>query len=97
MYHGTLGQNAKQRLALMRETNDGFEIARKDLEMRGPGEMLGTRQTGELGLRIANVVRDQHWLATVEKVGSELLQEHRELIEPLIDRWLGHRDVYGNV
>ena len=97
MYHGTLGQNAKQRLALMRETNDGFEIARKDLEMRGPGEMLGTRQTGELGLRLANVVRDQHWLATVEKVGSELLQEHRELIEPLIDRWLGHRDVYGNV
>ena len=63
MYHGQLGQNAKQRLTLMRETNDGFEIARKDLEMRGPGEMLGTRQTGELGFRIANVIRDQHWAA----------------------------------
>jgi ATP-dependent DNA helicase RecG len=97
MYKGKLGQNARQRLALMRETNDGFKIARKDLEMRGPGEMLGTRQTGELGLRIANVIRDQHWLVVVEKIAGELLQNHRGVIEPLTKRWLGHRGVYGNV
>jgi ATP-dependent DNA helicase RecG len=97
MYQGKLGQNARQRLALIRETNDGFKIARKDLEMRGPGEMLGTRQTGELGLRIANVIRDQHWLVVVEKIAGELLQNHRGVIEPLTKRWLGHRGVYGNV
>lgn len=97
MYHGRLGVNAKQRLALMRETNDGFAIARKDLEMRGPGEMLGTRQTGELGLRIANVVTDQHWLTVVEKIAGELLRDHKTVVKPLIKRWLGHRDVYGNV
>jgi ATP-dependent DNA helicase RecG len=97
MYHGKLGENAKQRLTLMRETNDGFEIARKDLEMRGPGEMLGTRQTGELGLRIANVIRDQHWLVVVEKIAGEILQDHRSVIRPLTKRWLGHRSAYGNV
>ncbi|MBT5031892.1 MAG: ATP-dependent DNA helicase RecG [Proteobacteria bacterium] len=97
MYHGQLGQNAKQRLTLMRETNDGFEIARKDLEMRGPGEMLGTRQTGELGLRIANVIRDQHWLPVVERIAGELLRDHRDVIQPLTKRWLAHQEVYGNV
>ena len=81
----------------MRETNDGFEIARKDLEMRGPGEMLGTRQTGELGLRIANVIRDQHWLPVVERIAGELLRDHRDVIQPLTKRWLAHQEVYGNV
>ncbi len=89
MYHGPLSRLAKSRLSIMRETNDGFLIARRDLEIRGPGEVLGTRQTGDITLQVADLLRDEQLLPQVE-VASELIQRHYpQLIQPLIQRWIG--------
>ena len=89
MYHGTLSRLAKSRLSIMRETNDGFLIARRDLEIRGPGEVLGTRQTGDITLQIANLLRDESLLPQVEQVSELIQQRYPELIAPLIQRWIG--------
>jgi ATP-dependent DNA helicase RecG len=97
MYHPPLTQNARQRLAILRETNDGFAIARKDLEMRGPGEVLGTRQTGELQLRIADLVRDQGLLDEVREAADLLLRRYPENAAALVRRWIGQRADYGKV
>jgi ATP-dependent DNA helicase RecG len=97
MYHAPLSKLARERLAVMRETNDGFVIARKDLEIRGPGEVLGTRQTGVLQLRIADLQRDQAMLPQVARAAEQLLREHPQLAAPLIERWLGNRSRYGAV
>jgi len=97
MYHPPLSKLARERLAVMRETNDGFVIARKDLEIRGPGEVLGTRQTGMLQLKIADLQRDQALLQEVALVAPELLQDYPQLAEPLIRRWLGGKTRYGSV
>ena len=97
MYKSPLGQHAHARLATLRETNDGFRIAEIDLEMRGPGDLLGTRQTGDLSMRIANLVRDQKWLPEIEKAGTLMLQEYPGTVEPLIRRWVGDREIYGSV
>ena len=97
MYHAPLSQNARQRLAILRETSDGFEIARRDLEMRGPGEVLGTRQTGELQLRIADLVRDQAQLDDVRAAAELLLHRYPENAAALVRRWIGQRADYGKV
>ena len=97
MYHAPLSELAKQRLAVMRETTDGFKIAQRDLELRGPGEVLGTRQTGELSLRIADLLRDSDLLPTVQDAATLLQNEHQDLIQPLIKRWLGNSERYGHV
>ncbi len=97
MYHAPLSLNARQRLAILRETNDGFLIAKKDLEMRGPGEVLGTRQTGELQLRIADLIRDQGLLEDVRKAAEWMLQRYPERAAGLVRRWLGRRAEYGKV
>jgi ATP-dependent DNA helicase RecG len=97
MYRGPLSQMARKRLAVLRETNDGFEIARKDLELRGPGEVLGTRQTGMLQFRIADLMRDQPLIEKVEIAAEQLLDKHPESIKPIIRRWLGHAPRYGEV
>ena len=97
MYHGTLSENARSRLAVMRETNDGFEIARKDLELRGPGEVLGTRQTGLMQLRIADLQRDQDLIPQVAEMADQIFQHHPECVEPLIKRWIGQSTKYINV
>lgn len=89
LYQPPLSALAKQRLEVMRETNDGFVIAEKDLQLRGPGELLGTRQTGELGFRIADLVRDAHLLPDVQRVGTAMLKEHPDLAACLIARWIG--------
>jgi len=89
LYQPPLSSLAKQRLEVMRETNDGFVIAEKDLQLRGPGELLGTRQTGELGFRIADLVRDAHLLLSVQRVGAAILTEHPELAARLVARWIG--------
>ena len=73
----------------MRETSDGFRIAEKDLELRGPGELLGTRQTGQLQLRVADLARDAALLPAVQRVGEVLLRDHPNLVERLIARWIG--------
>ncbi len=97
MYHKPLSRQGKARLAALRETNDGFEIARRDLELRGPGEVLGTRQSGMLRLRIADLERDQGLLPEVGRLANELLQRWPDNVAPLIDRWLGDGQRYGDV
>ncbi len=97
MYHPPLGQQAKQRLAILRESNDGFVIARKDLELRGPGEVLGIRQTGEMQFRVADILRDQPLLETAQQVADELLLNYPKNVQPLVDRWLGSNTQYAGV
>jgi len=97
MYQPPLSPNGKQRLAILRETNDGFKVAEKDLELRGPGEVLGTRQTGLMQMRIADIVRDEHWFADVKKTASYILAHHPQTVKPLVRRWLGKADRFANV
>ena len=97
MYHGSLSQNARDRLAVMRETNDGFVIAQKDLELRGAGEVLGTRQTGEMQLRIADIFKHQHLLTIVNRWTDDVLARHPQLAEKLIARWVGEDEQFANV
>lgn len=97
MYHGPLSCLAQARLAIMRETNDGFAIANRDLELRGPGEVLGTRQTGLLQLRVADLQRDRALLPEVARTAAALLHDNPQAVEPLIARWLGERTAYGEV
>ena len=82
-----MSELARERLGVLRETNDGFEFARRDLELRGPGELLGTRQTGLLQLRVADLVRDADLLPRVIELSDELLERHPERVAPLIRRW----------
>ena len=97
MYHPPLGQVAQQRLGVMRETNDGFVVAQQDLELRGPGEVLGTRQTGEVQFRIAELVRDQALVPQVQQLADQLLSADPQLVQGLIHRWLGERVNYSVV
>jgi ATP-dependent DNA helicase RecG len=94
MYHSPITENARERLSIMRETNDGFVIAQKDLELRGPGEVLGTRQTGEMQFRIADVMRDQPMLPQVQQAAELILQHHPDSVEPLMRRWIADRERY---
>jgi len=96
MYH-TLSGNARERLSMMRSTNDGFAIAQKDLELRGPGEVLGTRQTGEMQLRIADLIHHQHLLPEVQQAAEIILEHYPTHAQPLVDRWLGSKTEYGSV
>ncbi len=97
MYQAPLSYFAKERLAVMRETTDGFHIAQRDLELRGPGEVLGTRQTGEVALRMADLLRDSELLPQVEHMADQLQQEYPDSIPLLIKRWLGKQQDYGHV
>jgi ATP-dependent DNA helicase RecG len=81
----------------MRQTNDGFRIAEKDLELRGPGEVLGTRQTGEMSLRIADLQRDSHLLPEVKRLARQLLETSPHTTNLIIQRWLGDGERYGQV
>jgi len=97
MYHGSLSKNARERLAVMRKTNDGFVIAQKDLELRGAGEVLGTRQTGEMQMLIADIFKHQHLLPIVNRWTDTLVAEHPELTKLLIQRWIGDREQFASV
>jgi ATP-dependent DNA helicase RecG len=96
LYQPPLGQLAQERLQVMRETNDGFRIAEKDLELRGPGEVLGTRQTGQLSFRMADLARDAHLLPAVQHVGEQMLARYPERAGRLIERWIGGAARYVN-
>jgi ATP-dependent DNA helicase RecG len=89
LYQNPLSRLAKERLQVMRETNDGFRIAEKDLELRGPGEVLGTRQTGQLQFRIADLTRDAHLMPEVQRVAEAMMKDHPARCERLIARWVG--------
>ncbi len=97
LYQHPLSQLAKERLAVMRDTTDGFKISQRDLELRGPGEVLGTRQTGDLSFRVADLMRDSELFSHVQQTADHILNEHQHLIEPLIERWLKHAKEYGKV
>ena len=97
MYEGPLTEAARARLEVLRATNDGFAIAQRDLEIRGPGELLGTRQTGLAQLRIVDLTRDLPLLPDIERAASELLARHESRVAPLIRRWLGTDADHGQV
>ena len=89
LYQAPLSQMARERLETMRETTDGFMIAERDLELRGPGELLGTRQTGLAAFRVADLVRDADLLPDVQRLADHLLQERPKMADRLVDRWIG--------
>jgi ATP-dependent DNA helicase RecG len=97
LYRGPLSPMARERLAVMRNTNDGFEVARRDLELRGPGEVLGTRQTGLAQMRVADLARDADLLPRVQAAAERLLEQWPAHAVPLIRRWIGHGEQYGRV
>ena len=90
LFQAPLSDMAKSRLQILRESNDGFTIAEKDLELRGPGELMGTRQTGLPDLKIADLARDTKLLPSVHKAANIILDNNPELIHKIIKRWLGH-------
>lgn len=97
LYRAPLGPLARARLEAIRETNDGFLIAQRDLELRGPGELLGTRQTGLARMRVADLVRDHDLLPRVQEAAERMLARHPDRIEPLTMRWIGSDDKYGRI
>ena len=97
LYKKPLSSVAKERLAVIRATNDGFLIAEKDLQLRGPGELLGTRQKGLIGLRIADIMRDAYLLPAINKLTVNIEQNHPDLIEKIVRRWVGDQLEYRNV
>lgn len=97
LYKTPLTQTAKLRLQVLRDSNDGFVIAQKDLEIRGPGELLGTRQTGNAEFKVADLLRDQGMLPEVQRVARHLHQSYPEQAKALIERWLPERTQYTNV
>ncbi len=96
MYHPPLSANGKARLQALRDSQDGFFIAEKDLEIRGPGEVLGTRQTGMMQFRLADFERDKGWIEPVRDMAPSLMK-HQDVVEALIQRWLGENIRYGDV
>ncbi|QUN05706.1 ATP-dependent DNA helicase RecG [Shewanella yunxiaonensis] len=94
MYQPPLSQTATKRLGVLRQSNDGFVIAQQDLEIRGPGEVLGTRQTGLAEMKVADLVRDQALIPHVQKLAQHLMQQAPENVDGIIQRWLGDRQQY---
>jgi len=97
LYKQQLGQLAKSRLGVLRETNDGFVVAQRDLELRGPGELLGTKQTGLPEYRIANLTRDADLMPAVQKAAENIQKNHAAAEFPIVARWLGSAHHYGKV
>ncbi len=97
LYRAPLSEMARARLAALRESNDGFVIAQRDLELRGPGELLGTRQTGLAQLRVADLVRDADLLPQVRDAAARLEDSHPAACAALIARWIGAGEQYGRV
>ncbi|WP_337879541.1 ATP-dependent DNA helicase RecG [Rheinheimera sp.] len=95
LYHAPLSATAQARLAVLRESNDGFVIAQKDLEIRGPGELLGTRQTGQVNYRIADLSRDADLIPGAQQAAVQLQQQYPQHIAPLVRRWLGYKEIYA--
>jgi len=97
LYNPPLGDLAKQRMEIMRETSDGFRIAEKDLELRGPGDVLGTRQTGMLQFRVADLARDAALLKFIPEAADTILNQHPEQADKLIRRWIGDASRFAGV
>ncbi|PSW04940.1 ATP-dependent DNA helicase RecG [Photobacterium lipolyticum] len=96
LYHAPLSKTAQRRLGVLRESSDGFVIAQRDLEIRGPGELLGTKQTGIADFKIADLVRDQHLIPQVQKMARYLHDKYPSNAKAIVQRWLGQRENYSN-
>lgn len=97
MYKPPLSKNANERLSIMRETTDGFKIAEKDMQLRGPGELLGQRQAGFMQFKVADIERDAEMLEDVAHCAEAILQKQPELVEPLVHRWVSNSVEYAQV
>ena len=97
IYKKPLSSMAKMRLSAIRESNDGFYISEKDLELRGPGELLGTKQKGIIGLKIADIARDAHLLPKINKLCADFEENYPKQAEKLIHRWVGNQIEYRKV
>jgi ATP-dependent DNA helicase RecG len=97
LYKPPLGRLAKERLAVLRDTNDGFIVAQRDLELRGPGELLGTRQTGLPDYRVANLVRDAELMPQVQITAEQIRTSSAGRAAAIVRRWLGDAGRYGKV
>jgi ATP-dependent DNA helicase RecG len=95
MYQSPLSKTATKRLGVLRDSTDGFYIAQMDLEIRGPGELMGTRQTGLADLRIADLSRDGELIPLAQTVAQALWKNHRTQAEALLRRWIGIKEQYG--
>lgn len=95
LYGSKLSAQAKERLNVMRETNDGFQIAERDLQLRGPGELLGTRQAGDMSYRVADAQQHADLLPLVHETGGRLLVSTPQVVKPLIERWIGENTRYA--
>lgn len=94
LYSTPLSQQSRERLRVMRETQDGFVIAEQDLQLRGAGEVLGTRQTGDMQFKIADLQRDEHLLPGVKACATQLIENYPELCHEIVARWLGSKHHY---
>ncbi|MCF7355374.1 ATP-dependent DNA helicase RecG [Vibrio sp. CK2-1] len=94
LYHAPLSKTAQKRLGVLRESNDGFVIAQKDLEIRGPGEVLGTKQTGVADFKIADLLRDQYLIPEVQRIARHIHQQYPNNAKAIVERWLGERSEY---
>jgi ATP-dependent DNA helicase RecG len=97
LYSPPIGHLARERLGILRKTSDGFRIAEKDLELRGPGEVLGTRQTGMLQFRVADLARDRQLLERIPRVAERLLERDSGLADRLVRRWIGDATRFAGV
>jgi ATP-dependent DNA helicase RecG len=97
LYKAPLGQLARNRLAVLRDTNDGFQVAQRDLELRGPGELLGTKQTGLPQYRVADLLRDAWLMPEVQMAAESMWQSSDKQIPALIRRWTTGAGRYGKV
>ena len=96
LYKAPLSKTAQKRLQVLRDSNDGFVIAQHDLEIRGPGELLGTRQTGNAEFKVADLLRDQSMIPEVQRVARHIHQHYPEQAQALIERWLPETERYSN-
>jgi len=97
LYQAPLGAQSRARLQVMRESNDGFYIAEEDLRQRGPGEVLGTRQTGLLEFRVARLPEHEHLLDRVETIANRIEQGDGAVVRALVRRWTGDRQAFATV
>lgn len=95
LYQKPLSKTSQRRLDVMKRTSDGFVIAEEDLKLRGPGEVLGTRQTGDIEFRVADLEQHQQLLELVQPLGERLRQDYPHTVKPLINRWLAGREVFA--
>ncbi|ELY4509551.1 ATP-dependent DNA helicase RecG [Cronobacter dublinensis] len=96
LYKSPLSATAQKRLQVLRDSNDGFVIAQKDLEIRGPGELLGTRQTGNAEFRVADLLRDQALIPEVQRIARHIHERYTEQAAALIERWMPETEKYSN-